>query len=94
MVFHREQKHIEELNIVINVAKINRVESFNSLSLTFDEALYPGRHAVIIKKVSKVIGILYRFKNIFPMATMTILHKSLIAFYLNDGLVLWGNDYL
>ena len=33
MVFHRKQKHIKELNIVINGAKIDRVESFNFLGL-------------------------------------------------------------
>ena len=31
MVFHRKQKHIQELNIAINGAKIDRVESFNFL---------------------------------------------------------------
>ena len=39
MVFHRKQKHIKELNIVINGTKIDRVESFNFLGLTIDETL-------------------------------------------------------
>ena len=30
MVFHRKQKHIKELNIAINGAKIDRVESVYS----------------------------------------------------------------
>ena len=34
MVFHRKQKHIIELNIAINSAKIDRVESINFLGIT------------------------------------------------------------
>ena len=93
MVFHRKQKHIKELNIVINGTKIDRVESFNFLGLTINETLSWAQHVDIVKKkVSKVIGIFYRLKNIFPMETMMILYKSLIASYLNYGLLLWGTE--
>ena len=93
MVFHRKQKHIKELNIFINGTKIDRVESFNYLGLTIDETLSWAHHVDIVKKkVSKVIGIFYRLKNIFSMETMMILYKSLIASYLNYGLILWGNE--
>ena len=93
MIFHRKQKHIKELNIVINGTKIDRVESFNFLGLTIDETLSWAQHVDIVKKkVSKVIGIFYRLKNIFSMETMMILYKSLIASYLNYGLLLWGTE--
>ena len=93
MVFHRKQKHIKGLNIVIDGTKIDRVECFNFLGLTIDETLLWADHVdIVIKKVSKVIGIFYRLKNIFPMETMMILYKSLIASYLNYGLLLWGNE--
>ena len=66
MVFHRKQKHIKELNIVINCTKIDRVESFNYLGLTIDETLSWAHHVDIVKKkVSKVIGIFYRLKIFF-----------------------------
>ena len=48
MVFHRKQKHIKELNIVINGTKIDRVESFNFLSLTIDETLSWEHHVDIV----------------------------------------------
>ena len=93
MVFHRKQKHIKELNIVINDTKIDRVESFNFLGLTIDETLSWAQHVdIVIKKMFKVIEIFYRLKNIFPMETMMILYKSLIASYLNYGLLLWGTE--
>ena len=50
MVLHRKQKHIKELNIVINGRKIDRVESFNYLGLTIDETLSSAHHVDIVKK--------------------------------------------
>ena len=50
MVFHRNQKHIRELIIVINGTKIDRVESFNFLGLTIDETLFWAQHIDIVKK--------------------------------------------
>ena len=92
MVFHRKQKHIKELNIVINGTKIDRVESFNFLGLTIDETLSWVQHVDIVKKVSKVIEFFYRLKHIFPMETMMTLYISLIASYLNYCLLLWGTE--
>ena len=39
MIFHRKQKQINELNILINGIAIVRVESFNFLGLIIDEGL-------------------------------------------------------
>ena len=45
MVFRRKQKHIKELNIVINGTKIDR-----DLGLTIDETLSWAQHVDIVKK--------------------------------------------
>ena len=42
------------------------------------------------KKISKVIGILYRLKNTFPSEVLKTLYKSLVLSYVNYGLLLWG----
>ena len=39
---------------------------------------------------SKEIGILYRLKNVFPGEMLKPVYTSLIASYLNYGLLLWG----
>ena len=39
MIFHRKQKQINELNILIDGIAIERVESFNFLGLIIDEGL-------------------------------------------------------
>ena len=49
MVFHRKQKYLKELNIVINGTKIDRVESFNFLGLIIDETLSWAQHVDIVK---------------------------------------------
>ena len=80
-------------NIAINGAKIDRVEYFNFLGITIGEKLSWSHHVVIVKKkISKVIGILYRLKNTFPLETLETLYNSLIASYLNYGLLLWGTE--
>ena len=66
MVFHRKQKHVDEINVQINGTKIERVESFNFLSTMLDKNLTWKSHIEMVGKIiSKVTGILYRFKNIF-----------------------------
>ena len=91
MIFHRKQKHIQNLNISINGINIERVESFNFLGIILQETLSWDNHVTLVKtKISKVIGILYRLKNIFPKETLKTLYTSLIASYLNYGLLLWG----
>ena len=93
MVFHRKQKHIKELNIAINGAKIDCVESFNFLGITLDDKLSWNHHVDIVKKkISKVIGIPYQLKNTFPLETLETLYNYLIASYLNYGLLLWSTE--
>ena len=79
MIFHRKQKHIQNLNISINGINIERVESFNFLGIILQETLSWDNHVTLVKtKISKVIGILYRLKNIFPKETLKTLYTSLL----------------
>ena len=80
MIFHRKQKHMQNINIVINGMHIERVESFNFLGITLTETLFWDNHVNLLKiKISKVIGILYRLKNVFLGETLKTLYTSLIA---------------
>ena len=86
MVFHRKQKQIKKLNIVINGITIERVESFNFLGLIIDEGLSWKKHTDVVRnKISKVVGI-------FPRYILQTLYNSLIASYINYGLLLWGAE--
>ena len=39
MLFHRKQKHLDEINVVINGIEIEHVTSFNFLGIMLDENL-------------------------------------------------------
>ena len=91
MIFHRKQKQVDEINVQLNGTQIERVESFNFLGIMLDENLTWKSHIeMVAKKFSKVTGILYRLKNIFPENVLFVLYNSLIVSYINYGLLLWG----
>ena len=89
MIFHRQQKRVKELNIIINDTNIERVQSFNFLGITLSENMSWTNHVLSIKKkISKVIGILHRLRNTFPLDVLKTLYKSLVLSYINYGLLL------
>ena len=91
MLFHRKQKHLDEINVVINGIEIEHVPSFNFLGIMLDENLSCKSHIEMVgNKISKVTGILYRLKNVFPEKVLFVLYNSLIVSYMNYGLLLWG----
>ena len=47
---------------------------------------------MVSNKISKVIGILYRLKYVFPESVLFTFYNSLIVSYINYGLLLWGVD--
>ena len=56
-----------------------RVQSFNFLGITLTETLRWDNHVNLVKmKISKVIRILYRLKNVFPGETLKTLYTSLV----------------
>ena len=68
-----------------------RVESFNYLGIMLNETLSWKSHIEMeVKKISKVTGILYRLRKIFPENILFTLYNSLIISYINYGLLLWG----
>ena len=67
MLFHRKQKHFDKISVVINGIEIEHVPSFNFLGIMLDENLSWKSHIEMVgNKISKVTGILYRLKNVFP----------------------------
>ena len=44
-------------------------------------------------KFSRVTGILYRLKSVFPKEELITLYKTLIASYIHYGLLVWGMDF-
>ena len=77
MVFHRKQKHVDEINVQINGTKIERVESFNFLGIMLDENLTWKSHIEMVgKKISKVTGILYQGPHSFSFFELKTFLKT------------------
>ena len=93
MLFHRKQKHVNDVNIKIDNTMIEHVQTFNFLGIMLNETLSWKSHIdMVSNKISKVIGILYRLKHVFPEYVLFTLYNSLIVSYINYGPLLWGVD--
>ena len=90
VIFNRKQKQIAEITLSINGEDIENVEHFNFLSIILDENLSWKNHInMLSNKVSKVIGVMYKLKNVLPEYILLILYNSLISSHLNYGLFVW-----
>ena len=84
MVFHRKQKQLKIINISNDNIQIERVHSFNFLGILLDETLSWKNHPImIVNKVSRVTGILYSLKNIFPKEILLTLQKEALRHVTN-----------
>ena len=74
----------------INREDIENVEHFNFLGITLDEKLSWINHInMLSNKISKVIGVMYKLKNVLPEYILLILYNALISSHLNYGLTVW-----
>ena len=72
---------------------MEQVSVFNFLGIILDENLVWKKHTkTIANKISRVKGIMYRLKSVFPKEVLITLYKTLIASYIHYGLLVWGMD--
>ena len=83
MVFHRKQKKIREIHLSINDIQIEQVPTFNFLGITLNENLSWKNHTKMVgNKISRVIGVLFRLKDVFPKEILLTLYNTLISSYI------------
>lgn len=91
MIFHKPQKRIQPLHLIMNDTTIERVSNFDFLGLTLNENLNWKSHIdKISNKISRSIGILNRHKYFIPLSSKLHIYSSLILSYLNFGILSWG----
>ncbi len=91
MVFHTSQKKVEYPKLKLNNITIQRVSQFNILGLIINSSLKWNSHIDhISKKISRVIGIMYRLKHIYPPAILLTLYNTLIVPHYSYCLLTWG----
>ena len=92
MVFHTMQRKIEYPKLIINNVAIEMVTQFNFLGIILSSTLKWNAHIDhISKKISKVIGVMYRLKCIYPEAILLTLYNTLILPHFTYGLLIWGS---
>ena len=81
MVFHSPQRRVNYPTLKLNNVNIERVSQFNFLGVILASSLKWDKHvAHVFLKISKVIGVLYRLKHIFPrevLFKLKLLHSCI-----------------
>ena len=92
MVFHTANKHVAYPKLSSNGNNIERVTNFNFLGLTISSTLSWNQHINKISlKISKLIGILYRLRDIYPRAVLENLYNALITPHFNYCILCLGS---
>ena len=92
MVFHIIQKKVEYPTLKINDTNIEQVTQFNFLGLILNSRLNWSSHVDhISKKISKVIGVMYRLKKLYPQPILLLLYNTLILPHFTYCMLVWGS---
>ena len=92
MMFHSAQRKVTHPKLIINNVQIEMVKQFNFLGIIISSTLKWNSHIdYISKKLSKVIGVMYRLKYIYPQAILLTLYNTLIVPHFTYGLLIWGS---
>ena len=80
--------------IIVNDIEIERVFENTFLGVIIDNKLNWKSHIENVKlKMSKIIAILYKTKNILNQKSLYILYCSLLVPHISYCIEIWGNTY-
>ena len=92
MVFHTAQRKVTYPVLKINDTNIELVTQFNFLGLILNSTLSWNDHIQHISlKISRIVGIMYRLKHIYPQSVLLMLYNTLIVSHYNYCLLIWGS---
>ena len=92
MVFHTIQKNVQYPIIRIDNNIIEQVQKFNFLGLIINSHLTWQNHIDhIANTISRVIGVMYRLKHIYPKSILLMLYNTLIVPHFTYCLLVWGS---
>ena len=79
MFFYTSNRAVKYPNLKINNTDIEHVFEFNFLGVMFNSHLNWNTHInYIASKISRIVGILYRLKDIYPQSVLLTLYNNLI----------------
>ena len=93
MIFHSDKKKVLYPKLFINNSEIERVDSFNFLGLQLNHNLNWTKHInYILLKMSKIIGIIYKLKSVFPTAILRSIYNTLLLPHMSYCILSWGSQ--
>ena len=93
MLFHFPQRNVSHIEFTLKIDDhpIARVSDFNFLGTTITETLDWSHHIdKISNKVSRIIGIINKLKNVLLRYTLQTMYNYLIVPHFNYCILLWG----
>ena len=92
MVFHSDKKTVRYPKLHINATEIDRTDHFNSLGLQLNHNLKWNTHINYVSlKISKVTGLLYKLKSVYPSAKLKSIYNTLVLPNINNCILSWGS---
>ena len=92
VIFAAKNKPLQNVTLLINKEAIQQVQYVKYLGILIDSQLTFAQHiSSVVKKVSRVTGLMYRIRNCVTNQTMKMIYYSLIYSHLLYGLPIWGN---
>ena len=94
ILFHCNNKPID-LNyiILLNNVELEQKSCIKFLGIFIDEYLnWNQQYEHVKSQLSRVIGIMYKIKDMLPLYALCLLYKSFILSYLSYGNIAWGSS--
>ena len=93
MIFAAKNKPLKNVTILINKKAIQQNEYVKYLGILIDPQLTFKYHiANLVKKVSRVTGLMYKIRNFVDNKTLEMIYYSLIYPHLLYAIPIWGNS--
>ena len=93
VIFAAKNKPLKNVTVLINKKAIQQNEYVKYLGILIDSQLTFKHHiANIVKKVSRVTGLMYKIRNFVDNKTLKMIYYSLIYPHLLYAIPIWGNS--
>ena len=92
VIFAAKNKPLQNVTIQIYKKAIQQVQYVKYLGILIDSQLTFAQHiSSVVKKVSRVTGLMYRIRNCVDNQTLKMIYYSLVYSHLLYGIPIWGN---
>ena len=92
VIFAAKNKPLQNVTLLINRKAIQQTDHIKYLGVIIDSQLTFTQHiANVVKKLSRLTGLMYRIRGCVDNSTLNMIYYSLIYPHLLYGIPIWGN---